>query len=86
MIALKLAAGSALCRYLPTVRCQSVVSQLFHDLWSGPGRREIRIFFQPSQEIVIKKMRENSEHVGGLPVEGILKFNHFQMYDEITRD
>lgn len=50
------------------------------------GPAEIRIFFQPSQEIVIKKMRENSEHVGGLPVEGILKFNHFQMYDEITRD
>lgn len=39
-IALKLAAGSALCRYLPTVvRCQSVLSQLFHDLWIGPGRR-----------------------------------------------
>lgn len=37
MIALKLAAGSALCRYLPTVRCQSVVSQLFHDLWIGPA-------------------------------------------------
>ena len=75
---MKLAAGSAWCRYLPTVvRCQSVVSQLLS------GRRDIRIFFQPPQQIVIEKTRELSEHVGGLPVEGILKLNHFQLHDEM---
>ena len=47
------------------------------------GRRDIRIFFQPPQQIVIEKTRELSEYVGGLPVEGILKLNHFQLHDEM---